>query len=452
MNPLVSIVLPVKNGLPHLTSAIDAIRRQRYDRYELIVQDGGSTDGTLAYLSSLTDFPPLALVSEPDRGIGQAYSRALRRCSGDLVCFAAADETLEPDAIDAAVRGFTAHPDAVVVLGSVRMTSAQGDTVEIFRPPHFDLIAHLRGEVVLPFSGLFDRRRIGDDFYYDESLKTCPDYDFWIRLGSRFEPRQFAVVTDVFKSARADRASMSFRPESFEQFCRDKVSVLNRFLDAQPKGPVIDSLRRSATSGIYLWAAEQVYGLDGRSPAFLHWCREAAVIDPWAPRLLALAVRTGAFLVDERGQFVAQAAPQPNVPATETTSVAGSLATGAIFSLPHWKATLQPGVPVLIETSPQAWTYAAQIPLAKPDPRGGLHWYWARLDVHVLTGQVGVAAIAGNDLRHEVMVPASAGPMSVFVRVDSADIDGIMIRNGALGERSRVRLFGASLERCARPS
>ena len=231
MPPLVSIVLPVKNGLPHIRTAVAAICRQSYRPCELIVQDGGSTDGTLEYLASLGDAAvPIQIASAPDTGIGQVYGRAVKRASGDLICFAAVDEYLEDDAVACAVGWFERHSDAVVVNGSVRMIDGEGLPVDVFDSPHFDLIGHLQCEVVLPFAGLFDRRRIGDEFYYDESLKTCPDYDFWIRLGTRFEPRQFVAVKEVFKTARADRASMSFRAESFDQFCRDKRLVLDRYL------------------------------------------------------------------------------------------------------------------------------------------------------------------------------------------------------------------------------
>ena len=33
-------------------------------------------------------------------------------------------------------------------------------------------------------AGLLNAKKIGSDLYYDETLQTCPDYDFWIRLGS----------------------------------------------------------------------------------------------------------------------------------------------------------------------------------------------------------------------------------------------------------------------------
>ncbi len=287
--PLISLALAVKNGLPHLRSAIEAVQRQGYRRYELVVQDGGSTDGSLDYLLSVRKSIPVCRIeSAPDAGVGQAYNRALARCAGELVCFIASDERLEDDALERAVGWWRRHADAVYVNGSVRLVDGAGAVTQVFDSPHFDLLGHLRCEVVLAFAGLLNAKKIGSDLYYDEALRTCPDYDFWIRLGSRFGPEDFFVAPEVFKTARADRASMSYRADRFPQFCADKLFVLNRFLDAQTAGPLIEAVRRSSSAGILLWAAEQVAYLEGLSSLFVRLCERAAAFDPWSPRLQKL--------------------------------------------------------------------------------------------------------------------------------------------------------------------
>jgi glycosyltransferase involved in cell wall biosynthesis len=309
-SPLISLVLAVKNGWPHVKTAIDAIRRQTYPQFELVVQDGASTDGTLEYLASLSDIPALRLASAPDTGIGQAYNRGLLRSTGDLICFVGSDEYLEDDALERAITWWKRYPDAVYVNGAVRLTDLNGEVFQLFESAHFDLVGHLRCEVVLAFAGLLNRRKIGADLHYDEVLRTCPDYDFWIRLGIRFPPSEFVVMREVFKTARADRTSMSYRAEGFPQFCRDKLFVLNRFLDTQDPGPVVHAVRVSASAGIFLWAAESVFQLEGPTPLFLSFCERAAALDPWSPRLLRLAAQSAAFVIDgATGRF----APDTNI-------------------------------------------------------------------------------------------------------------------------------------------
>lgn len=296
--PLVSLVLAVKNGLPHLKTAMDAVRRQSYRNFEVVVQDGASADGTLEYLSTLTDLPAVRLESAQDTGIGQAYNRGLNRCHGELVCFIASDEQLEDDALERAVGWWSRHSNAVYVSGSVRLIDGNGTVMQLFEPPHFDLLRHLRCETVLAFAGLLNRSRIGADMRYDEALGTCPDYEFWIRLGARFAPSDFVAVPDVFKTATADGTSMTYRPEAYGRFCEDKLFALNRFLDAQTPGPLVQAIRTASSAGISLWAAESVHQLEGATTRFLGFCERAAALDPWSPRLHALAERTAAFTID----------------------------------------------------------------------------------------------------------------------------------------------------------
>lgn len=452
-SPLVSILLAVKNSLPHLKKAIEAIRRQRYAPFEVIVQDGASTDGTLEYLSSL-GLDNFNVASEPDRGIGQAYNRALQRSAGELVCFASSDEHLEDDALENSVGWFSRSPHAVAINGAVRLVDQNDEVVQIFQPPHFDLLRHLENEVVLPFAGLINRNKVGGDCFYDESLKTCPDYDFWIRLGTRFDKADFIVVPEVFKTARADRASMSYRSESFDQFCRDKFFVLNRFLLGQPPGPLTAAIRRAATTGIFAWAAESVLQLEGPTAAFMKWCHEAVKSDPWSPRVAALAVRSHAFNVEpSSGRFDMVPDRQPIAPPGATSSADGWVQLDAIFSSPLWRgAHVVRNEEIEVGTGTGSWSYAAQIPLTIAEPMDPHRWYWVRLQLEVLSGQMSIGLLAGQAMIQERIVSASKGDTSVFLNITSPDATAIIVRNGALNESSRARFSRATVESCERSS
>ena len=61
--PLVSIILCVRNGMPHVRHAVESVRSLTYSNYELVVQDGASTDGTLEYLRSVEGLPAMSIAS-----------------------------------------------------------------------------------------------------------------------------------------------------------------------------------------------------------------------------------------------------------------------------------------------------------------------------------------------------------------------------------------------------
>ena len=82
MPPTITIVIAVFNGAKTLERAIESVARQTYPYKELIVMDGGSTDGTVEILKRYG-----ATIkyweSKPDRGIYHAWNKALDHAEGE---------------------------------------------------------------------------------------------------------------------------------------------------------------------------------------------------------------------------------------------------------------------------------------------------------------------------------------------------------------------------------
>ena len=64
--PLVSVVVCTKNGMPHVRDAVASLEQQTYRRFEVVVQDAASADGTREFLETVP-FEGLDVVSEPDQ-------------------------------------------------------------------------------------------------------------------------------------------------------------------------------------------------------------------------------------------------------------------------------------------------------------------------------------------------------------------------------------------------
>lgn len=100
--PLVTIVTVVLNRAATLGRAIESVLGQTYAPVEHVVIDGGSSDGTVELIRRHAG--RLAYwVSEPDRGISDAFNKGLARAGGDYVGLLNADDWLEPDQIALAV-------------------------------------------------------------------------------------------------------------------------------------------------------------------------------------------------------------------------------------------------------------------------------------------------------------------------------------------------------------
>ena len=89
--PMISVIVAVYNGQATLKQCLDSVTQQTYENTELIVIDGGSTDGTVDLLRANQE--KIAYwISEPDRGIYNAWNKALTQARGDWICFLRSEE------------------------------------------------------------------------------------------------------------------------------------------------------------------------------------------------------------------------------------------------------------------------------------------------------------------------------------------------------------------------
>lgn len=112
--PRVSIIIPTFNRLIMLTNAIESVRRQRWPDIELIVIDGGSTDGTQSWLDQC---PDVVFVTGKDEGVYDAMNKGLALATGHILAFLNSDDVLECDAIAYAWDVFTHNPNCASVAG-----------------------------------------------------------------------------------------------------------------------------------------------------------------------------------------------------------------------------------------------------------------------------------------------------------------------------------------------
>lgn len=130
--PRVSIVLIVRDGEAFLPEALESVRHQRFDDWELVAVDDGSTDATAAILERYAGIlgPRMRVVRHPggvNRGMSASRNLGIRESRGELVTFLDHDDILLPGKLAAHVAAFEANPEAVVVIGpNLRWSSWAG--------------------------------------------------------------------------------------------------------------------------------------------------------------------------------------------------------------------------------------------------------------------------------------------------------------------------------------
>jgi glycosyltransferase involved in cell wall biosynthesis len=193
--PLVSVITSTFNAVGLLERCMASVQAQDYPRIEHIIVDGASTDGTLDILKQ-NIAENVRWISEPDKGIYDAWNKGLSISRGEWIAFLGADDLYLPGAVKAYMELATQNPEAVYLSGQVRWIAANGDPRTIGQPwrwPRFQKFmctAHV---------GSMHRRSIFEQYgTYDTSYRMTADYELLLRarsdLKSAFLPRLTAEM------------------------------------------------------------------------------------------------------------------------------------------------------------------------------------------------------------------------------------------------------------------
>lgn len=174
----VSVIMTTYNSIEHLRTTLESVRAQDYPAIEVVICDGGSTDGTLDVIREYESLPDMELKwkSEKDRGIYDAMNKGYRMSSGDIVVFFN-DVYCRTDSIRLCVEAMNAqhcqgvHADLVYADGEKvvrRWKMGQGVIRQGWMPGH---------------PTLFLRREVYEKYgLYKMDYKVAADYEFMVRF------------------------------------------------------------------------------------------------------------------------------------------------------------------------------------------------------------------------------------------------------------------------------
>lgn len=195
-NPLVSVVVPVRNGARDLPALVASLERQTLprDRFEVVVGDDGSTDGAAAAIATSDGWirvapgPPLNSYAARNRAASIARAPVLAFCDGDC--------TPEPEWLEAGLRALEQAD-----LAAGRIVFRVPDKVTVWTLMDIDTFKDHRVQIKVAnaeTANLFVRRESFDRAGgFDDSLPEHGDFDFvsrCVQAGARLAFAADAVV------------------------------------------------------------------------------------------------------------------------------------------------------------------------------------------------------------------------------------------------------------------
>ena len=246
--PSISLVTPSLNQGKFIRATIESVLAQGYPDLDYRVQDGGSTDGTLAVLREFE--PRVPFVSERDRGQADAINRGLSKATGEVLGYLNSDDVLLPGALAAVGEAFASDPGLVFLWGRARYLDEAGNAISPYlaRP---DAIERLADACFIAQPAAFFRRTVLEEIGpFDESLHHTLDYDYWLRIASRYPRSKMLFLDRELAGCRMHADAKT-------------VAGWSRALDE------IFALVKTRTGGVSLWwcVAKWDHRMDGRSQA-----------------------------------------------------------------------------------------------------------------------------------------------------------------------------------------
>ena len=186
--PLVSIIMPVYNAGDFLVEAIESIRKQTYENWELLAINDGSTDNSLLLLKRMAkkDSRIRVYSLKENLGLGMAANLAIQKSKGKYLARFDADDLMPKNRLQLQVNYLINHPEILVAGGQCVMINEKN---RILGKKDFPLVdSEIRKTAFMTMSlqagsMVIDRSKLPKDFkYYSVSHHYFEDHELLFKL------------------------------------------------------------------------------------------------------------------------------------------------------------------------------------------------------------------------------------------------------------------------------
>ncbi len=212
--PLVSIIVPSFQQSRFLRECIDSILTQDYPNVEIIVIDGGSTDGSVEILESYGN--KIFFISEPDDGQADGINKGLSRSQGDIIGWLNSDDLYKPGAIITAVTALLGQSGCWLVYGEADYINVNGNHIGRYPTDTYSRRNLLKHCCICQPSVFFDRRLMDTAGNLNTNYDMALDYELWLRY-SRFTPFLYLPETLAASRLYDDNKTAKYRGRSIKE-------------------------------------------------------------------------------------------------------------------------------------------------------------------------------------------------------------------------------------------
>lgn len=218
--PKISIVIPSLNKAQYIEKTLQSIVGQNYPQLEVIIQDGGSTDGSLGIIRKYGQKYPgiFYWVSRKDNGQVDAINRGLQKATGDIVTYINADDIYNNNVFWNIGRVFQKYPGTLWVTGYGDIIDMNGKKFSSLVTTYKNLLLRINNFFVLLMVNYLTQPAtfINKTAYlrygpFTGTKKFVLEYDLWLKLGKVQMPVVIRKNLASFRLTTDNISATSFR-------------------------------------------------------------------------------------------------------------------------------------------------------------------------------------------------------------------------------------------------
>lgn len=211
--PLVSVVIPIFDGMPYIEQALTSIFNQTYKNYEIILVDDGSFDDSKKVCENYNKkYKNVKYIDFPkNKGLDRALNAGIKVAKGKYIARLNQDDLMYPDRLVKQVDFLENNPDHVIVGGKIAIFENEGEIFSYIDYPLTDEELRKRWLLVSPFGDptvMYTKEAVLKTSGYNQDFWPADDLHMWYRISQH---GKMANLPDTLTMFRQHSGAASYK-------------------------------------------------------------------------------------------------------------------------------------------------------------------------------------------------------------------------------------------------
>ena len=244
--PFFSIIIPTYNRLAFLETAIESVLKQTFKDFELLIIDDGSTDTTHDYIKKLQS-KQIKYFFSKHSGVSSARNLGLKNAKGEFISFLDSDDWWDKDKLKITATYIEMFPD-IKIFHTDEIWYRHGELLnqkKIHKKPDGTVFNKTLRICCISISTATIKKSVFKKIgAFDEEMPACEDYDFWLRVTSKYQVKLITKPLTLKEGGHPDQLSQKYPAmDQFRIYSIDKI-LQSGILNTEQKLLAITELKK----------------------------------------------------------------------------------------------------------------------------------------------------------------------------------------------------------------